>query len=91
MVLPRAGFLSVYPGPEGETISSLRQEAIDDAFFDHRALKWLEKLTSREHVVKLVLETAKMENLTWSEYPHDDEFQLTLRERVAEEIDALLG
>ncbi len=81
----------VYPGPEGEPLSSLRAEAQADALTDLRTLRQLERLAGREFTVRLVLETAGMQEMTFRRYPQDAAFLLRLRERVADEIDARLG
>lgn len=77
----------VYPGPEGQPLSSIRAEVQDDALLDLRALRLLESLTDRAFVTALILETAGMEQLTFRDYPTDAAFLLRLRERVAGEIE----
>ena len=81
----------VYPGPNGEPLSSLRAEAQADALVDLRALRQLERLAGRAFTVRLVLETAGMREMTFARYPRGADFLLRLRERVADEIDARLG
>lgn len=77
----------VYPGPEGQPLSSIRAEVQDDALLDLRALRLLEHLAGRDFTTRLILETAKMDTLTFTDYPRNNEFLLTLRQRVAAEID----
>lgn len=77
----------VYPGPEGQPLSSIRAEVQDDALLDLRALRLLEHLAGRDFTTRLILETAKMDDLTFTDYPRNNEFLLTLRQRVAAEID----
>ena len=81
----------VYPGPNGEPLSSLRAEAQADALVDLRALRQLERLAGRAFTVRLVLETAGMREMTFARYPRGADFLLRLRERVADEIDARLS
>ena len=44
----------VYPGENGQPEESLRMMVHDEAMTDLRALKLLESLTSREHVMELI-------------------------------------
>jgi hypothetical protein len=76
----------VYPGPDGRPLSSIRAEVQDDALLDLRALRLLESLAGRDYTTALILEVAGMEKLTFMDYPSNDSFLLTLRERVAAEI-----
>ena len=78
----------VYPGKDGNPLSSIRAEVQDDALLDLRALRMLESLAGREFTTRLILETAGMERITYTDYPRNSEFLLKLRQRVAEEIDA---
>lgn len=82
---PSGDAFLVYPGPDGQPLSSIRLEVLRDAMEDLRALEALEKYTSREYVEKLVRETAGMD-ITFKEYPRDHEFLFRLRERVNREI-----
>ena len=77
----------VYPGPDGIPLSSVRAEVQDDALLDLRSLRLLEALTGRDFVTKLILDTARMEKITFTDYPRTNDFLLTLRERVAAEIE----
>ena len=77
----------VYPGPDGIPLSSVRAEVQDDALLDLRALRLLEALAGRDFVTKLILNTARMEEITFTDYPRTNDFLLTLRERVAAEIE----
>ena len=77
----------VYPGPGGLPLSSIRAEVQDDALLDLRALRLLESLTGRDYVRDLIYKTASMESITFTDYPRNDGFLLTLRELVASEIE----
>lgn len=77
----------VYPGENGEALSSIRAEVQDDALLDLRALQKLESLTSADFVRTLIYEDAPMERITFEDYPKDAAFLLNLREKVAREID----
>lgn len=77
----------VYPGENGQVLSSLRAEVQDDALVDMRALQKLEDLTDAEFVRKLIYEDAGMDVMTFTNYPTSAEYLLNLREKVAAEID----
>ncbi len=78
----------VYPGPDGEPLSSIRAEVQADALFDLRALEQLESLAGRAFVEEMICGLCGMRRLTFDDYPKDPAFLLNLRERVAAEIDA---
>ena len=78
----------VYPGPDGESLSSIRAEVQADALFDLRALEQLESLAGRAFVEEMICGLCGMRRLTFDDYPKDPAFLLNLRERVAAEIDA---
>ena len=80
---PSGDAFLVYPGPDGSVLSSIRAEVQDDGLLDLRALTLLEDLTDRETVEALIYENAAMRPMTFTDYPRDDEYLLSLRERVA--------
>ena len=80
----------VYPGADGYPEESLRIMVHDEAMTDLRALKLLESLTSREHVMELI-EGNLPEPLTFKRYPKSDMYIIQLRERVNSEIKAWTG
>lgn len=82
---PSGDSFLVYPGPDGEPLESLHMAVFYEALCDLRALRLLERLTSREHVLSL-MEDGLDEPLTFTAYPRDAEFLLRLRERVNREI-----
>lgn len=75
----------VYPGENGQPEESLRMMVHDEAMTDLRALKLLESLTSREHVMELI-EGNLPEPLTFKRYPKSDMYLIQLRDRVNREI-----
>lgn len=77
----------VYPGEQGEALSSLRAEVQHDAFVDFMALTTLEQHTSREHVEALIYKHAPMQKMTFTDYPKDADYLLRLREAVASELE----
>ncbi len=80
----------VYPGPDGAPEESIRQMVFYEALCDLRALRLLESLTSREHVLELI-EDGLGEPLTFKVYPKSDAWLLDLRRRVNREIAAHCG
>ncbi len=80
----------VYPGADGNPISSIRAEVQDDALLDLRALRLLENLAGRDFTTGLILETAGMDSMTFKDYPRNDAFLLDLREKIAAAIEARL-
>ena len=78
----------VYPGADGYPEESLRIMVHDEAMTDLRALKLLESLTSREHVMELI-EGNLPEPLTFKRYPKSDMYLIQLRDRVNREIKEL--
>ena len=74
------GFL-VYPGNNGEAWGSLRLNAMREAVDDIRALELCESLCGREYTEKLILEG--VDELTFSVYPRNNDYLITLREKVA--------
>ena len=79
----------VYPGQDGAPVDSLRAEVQYDGFLDMRALSLLESLAGREAVEALIYDGAA-QPMTFDHYPHDAAYLLSLRERVADTIDAFL-
>ncbi len=78
---PSGDAFVVYPGKNGEPLNSLRHEVFYDGFQDLRALRLLEKLTSREEVIKLIEEGLDIP-LNFNCYPTTQEWLLNLREKV---------
>ncbi len=78
---PSGDSFVVYPAENGETIDSLRLKVFYDAFQDLSALKKLESKIGREKVVE-ILEKDLDKPLTFKEYPHDEEWLLSVREKI---------
>ena len=76
---PAGDAFSVYPAPGGKPYRSLRLVAFHEAVNDMRALALAEKLCGREAVLA---ELEKRGEMTFSSYPMDAEFLLTLRENI---------
>lgn len=84
-VFPAGDPFQVYPGPDGFPQESIRLLLCHMAMQDLRALRWLESLTGREHVLSLLRECAGGE-VTLTHYPQDAAFFGTLRARINAEI-----
>lgn len=74
----------VYPGENGDPEESLRLMVLNEAFNDFRALKLLESLSSRRETLSLL-----DDNLTFKEYPWDNDYIINLREKINSRIDEL--
>ena len=77
----------VYPGENGQPEESLRMMVHDEAMTDLRALKLLESLTSREHVMELIEETFRAIDI--QTLSKSDMYLIQLRDRVNREIKEL--
>jgi len=78
---PSGDAFMVYPGDNGEPISSLKFEVFFDALQDLRALKLLESYIGKEEVLKLLEES--LENpITFRQYPKEAQWLLEKREEI---------
>lgn len=82
---PSGDSFVVYPGKDKKPLNSLRHSVFLDAMQDLRALRLLEKLTSRRYVLTLIEKDLDIP-LTFKTYPHEQKWLLDLRARVNEEI-----
>ena len=78
----------VYPGDDC-ALPSLRLKVFCEMIQDIAAMEMLEKLSSKEDVIRLIDETAG-ETITFKEYPRDSEFLLKLRQKINEQIEKVL-
>ena len=76
----------VYPGENGEPLESIRYMALRQAFHDLRALQLLESLAGRDGVEAIIAEGLE-EELTLTNYPRNNAYLHSLRQRVNEEIE----
>ncbi len=83
--VPAGDPFQVYPGEGGVPEESIRIMVTAHAMQDLRAMQWLESLTSKEYVMHLI-EGELEEKITFTQYPHEDEYLLSLREKVNREI-----
>jgi hypothetical protein len=77
---PSGDAFSVYPYGN-DVIPSLRQKVFKEALDDMRLLTLLEEKIGREETVRLIDSTAGM-NITFKEYPHNEEFFVRLYENI---------
>lgn len=82
---PSGDAFLVYPGKDRHPEESIRMMVHYEALTDLRALKYLEELTDKAHVMELV-EGELFEPLTFKKYPKSDMYLLALRNRVNREI-----
>lgn len=82
---PSGDSFIVYPGEKGEVIESLRLKVFYDGFQDIAALKLLESKIGREKTVELI-ENELVKPLSFTEYPHSNEWILNLREQINQKI-----
>ena len=71
----------VYPAKDGTAYHSIRLKVFFDALQDMAALNTLEKLTDKKTCLDIIEESGK-HKLTFGDYPHEDEWLLTTREKI---------
>ena len=81
------GSFVVYPGRDGQPVSSIHYEVFMHGLQDMRALQLLESRIGREKTVALICSTLPGgDDIGISRYPHSDAWLLDLRERVNQAI-----
>lgn len=78
---PSGDAFVVYPGKNGEPLSSLRLKVFYDGFEDMMALRLLESKIGREKVLDFI-DKDLFKPLTFMEYPHENEWLLETREKI---------
>ncbi len=86
---PSGDSYTVYPAKDGTAYHSIRLKVFFDALQDMAALNTLEKLTNKEECLKIIEENGK-NSITFSDYPHDDKWLLSTREKVNAKIKELI-
>ncbi|NYE03429.1 hypothetical protein F4694_000148 [Bacillus niacini] len=81
---PSGDAFLVYPGEDGP-IESIRLEVLNEALQDLRALQLLESLVGREQVLTFLEEGLDYE-ITFDQYPQDQEWYLLKREQMNNKI-----
>lgn len=85
---PSGDSFSVYPGRNGP-IESIRLVVFTQALCDLRAMRLLESKIGHDAVVAIIENVAGRE-ITFKQYPHDDDFMLKVRERINLEIEKVM-
>lgn len=75
----------VYPAKDGTAYHSIRLKVFYDALQDMAALNTLQKLTNKEECLNIIEENGK-HSITFSEYPHSNEWLLSTREKINSKI-----
>ena len=78
---PSGDSFVVYPSCKGDALASLRLKVFYDGFQDMMALRTLENKAGREKVLEF-LEKEAVKPLSFTEYPHEAEWLLALREKI---------
>ena len=76
---PSGDSFVVYPAPDGTAYHSLRLKVFFDGLQDMAALRTLERLTDKKTCTDIIEEKGKY-NLTFREYPHENDWLLDTRE-----------
>lgn len=77
----------VYPGKDGQPLSSIRAEVQSEALVDLRALQTLEQYLGRDAVREIIGRNAGMETMTFKQYPTQAKYLLELRCAVFEALE----
>ena len=85
--VPAGDTYSVYPGPNGEALESLRIVVFHDALQDMQAMRLCQSLYSKEEVVKQI-EAILGESLAFDVCAKSEKTMLAIRERINEMIKA---
>ncbi len=75
----------VYPSKDGTPYHSIRLKVFYDALQDMAALNALEKLTDKKTCIDII-EDNGYHQLTFSNYPHSDEWLISTREKINSKI-----
>ena len=84
--VPAGDCFAVYPGENGVPMETLHMKAFTMALYDRRAMDLAEELAGREAVLALVESRGEV---TFSDYPHDEDYVDELREAVNELIERM--
>ena len=80
---PAGDSFIVYPGKDGEPLSSIRSETYFDSLQDYALLKMLEDKKGRDYVLDLL---SKFSILSYENYPHEDLLCYKLHEELVREL-----
>ena len=79
-----------FPAPDGTAYPTLHIKSFTQGLYDLRAFRLLESLSSKEHAVKFIEDFANC-NVTFSDYPRQDDFCEKLRFAVNKKIADLIS
>ena len=79
--VPAGDTFTVYPGPDGHPLDSIRTITMDEAMQDVRAMRTAEKYTSHDEVVR-VMEAALGDEITFERCAHTADEMLRVRKAV---------
>lgn len=82
---PSGDAFIVYPAKDGTANHSIRLKVFFDGLQDMAALNTLEKLTDKKTCLDIIEEKGKI-NLTFKQYPHEEDWLLETREAVNRKI-----
>ena len=82
---PSGDSFVVYPADDGTAYHSIRLKVFYDALQDMAALKTLSKLAGKDKCLAIIEENGK-HDITFSNYPHDENWLLDTRESVNKAI-----
>ena len=82
---PSGDAFIVYPAKDGTANHSIRLKVFFDGLQDMAALNTLEKLTDKKNCLDIIEEKGKI-NLTFKQYPHEEDWLLETREAVNRKI-----
>lgn len=80
MWVPAGDTFSVYPAPDGTAYESLHLLGFTAALTDLRAMELAESLCGRDAVMAVIEEG--IDPITFDSYPHEQEYILSMRERI---------
>lgn len=83
---PSGDSFLVYPGPDGEPLSSIRGEVQRQGLADMRALQYLESRIGRQAVEAIVYEDCPEAPFTFRKYPKDAAYLYNLRKKIAKKL-----
>lgn len=75
----------VYPAKDGTALHSLRLKVFYDGLQDMAALNTLKKLSCKKECLDIIEENGK-HSLSFSDYPHSEEWLLSTREKINNKI-----
>ena len=87
---PSGDAFLVYPGPDGHPLASIHQMVFADGLQDLRALQLLSSLSDFKETAAFIDEFFGSD-FNFSNYPHDAQLLLSVREAVNRKIETLLA